>query len=77
MTEQVELVISKSGAAETEQDLFFVSNEDSLEPSGSYDVILGRKWKEKFENTGPNGYRAAPTYIRGPHKKGHLSSSLD
>ncbi|KAF7159182.1 hypothetical protein CNMCM6106_006315 [Aspergillus hiratsukae] len=63
-TEQVELVISKSGAAGTEKDWFFVSNEERLEPSGSYDVILGRKWRERFENKGSNGYRAAPTYYR-------------
>ncbi|RHZ65492.1 uncharacterized protein CDV56_105393 [Aspergillus thermomutatus] len=63
--EQVELVVSKSGAADTEQDWFFVSSEDRLEPSDSYDVILGRRWKEKFEDKGSNGYRAAPTIYRG------------
>jgi hypothetical protein len=77
VTEQVELVISKSGAADTEQDWFFVSNEQHLERSGSYDVILGRKWKDKFENKGLNGYRAAPTIYRERHPKGQFSSSLD
>jgi hypothetical protein len=45
-----------------EQGRFFVSSEDSLEPSGSYDVILGRKWKDKFEDEESTGYRAALTY---------------
>ncbi|GFF60678.1 hypothetical protein IFM61606_06494 [Aspergillus udagawae] len=69
VTEQVELVVSKSGAADTEQDWFFVSNEQNLERSGSYDVILGRKWKDKFENKGLNGYRAAPTIYRDRDSK--------
>jgi hypothetical protein len=69
VTERVELVISKSGAAGTEKDWFSVSDEEKLEPSGSYDVILGRKWRERFENNGSNGYRAAPTYYRD-HAKG-------
>jgi hypothetical protein len=76
VTEQVELVVSKSGAADTEQDWFFVSNEQNLERSDSYDVILGRKWKDKFENKGLNGYRAAPTIYRDRDSKGQFSSSL-
>ncbi|RHZ62600.1 hypothetical protein CDV55_101669 [Aspergillus turcosus] len=69
VTERVELVVSESGAAGTEQDWFFVSREDRLEPSGSYDVILGEKWRERLENNGSNGYRAAPTIYRDYHPK--------
>jgi hypothetical protein len=76
VTEQVILAISKSGAAVAEKDWFIVSSEDRLEPSGSYDVILGRRWKEKFEDKESSGYHAAPTYYRDD-AKGQFSSSLD
>jgi hypothetical protein len=62
VTEEVLLAIRKSGAADMEQGWFFVSSKDRLEPSGSYDVILGRKWKDKFEDKESTGYRAALTY---------------
>ncbi|KAF4215066.1 hypothetical protein CNMCM5878_008525 [Aspergillus fumigatiaffinis] len=68
VTERVYLAISKSGAAVTEKGWFFVSSEDRLEPSGSYDVILGRKWKVYLEDKESSGYRAAPTYYRDDAK---------
>ncbi|GFF56124.1 hypothetical protein CNMCM8927_001604 [Aspergillus lentulus] len=64
VTAQVYLEVSKSDAADTWQDWFFVSSEDRLEPSASYDVILGRRWEDKFEDKESSGYRAAPTNIR-------------
>jgi hypothetical protein len=75
VTEQVELVISNNIGTWFVVSSFFVSSEDRLEPSGSYDVILGRRWKDEFGDMESSGYRAAPTYYRD-HAKGQFSSSL-
>ncbi|KAF7155501.1 hypothetical protein CNMCM6106_004647 [Aspergillus hiratsukae] len=64
LTEQVELVINRDGSANTEQDWFLVSLADNLGPSDSFDVILGRKWKEKFESNRLKGFRVATTTYR-------------
>jgi hypothetical protein len=51
LTEQVELVISRDGFADTQQDWFLVSRADNLGPSDAYDVILGGSWKRRFGDT--------------------------